>query len=520
MKERSSRWLATAIYALIVTILAFNHEMWRDEVRAFSVATRARSWGSLISELHHEGHPILWYALLRVGNAITGSHLVLPIIALVIGIITAWLILKYAPFPLWLRLLAVFGAFLGDELTVVARNYGIGVLLMICAAMAFAHRKTRPLVLAVCLALLANTSVHAALAAMVLLALWLTDFFDPAARQELLSLQAVVGIVVVAAGIAVGLWTAHPSPDMAWSLSPTLLNPQKVLATIFTDPGVALRGVYWADIAAAGELPWRLVRITPDITRYIVDAILLWLLWNFRRDWRSLAAIVLTVLGFEVVFRNVYSGALRQEGVIVFLLFSIAWFAVVRAGEKGTGATASRRIALALLPLFAFQTLAFPVLIQRYFKYRQSNSKAYAAFVRNHPRYANAILMSEPDFMMEPMPYYLSNRIFMPRQREFAYRVYFDTGKKRQSKLSLGQLAAVADSVSCVYKVPVLLAISDRNFESHPVGFDTPQYKGTVFSWNESEWRRFHASSPLVAEFPYATTDEIYRIHEVKCPTN
>lgn len=517
MKERNSRWIATAVYAVIVTLLATGHEMWRDEVRAFSVATRAPSWGRLIFELHHEGHPILWYAILRVAYAITGSHLVLPIVALVIGVITAWLILKHAPFPIWLRLLAVFGAFLGYELTVVARNYGIGVLLMVCASIAFAHRKTQPLILALCLALLANTSVHAALAALVLLALWLSDLFDSTQRHELLSLRGAIAILIVIAGVTFGMWTAHPSSDMAWSLSPTLLTPQKVLATIFTDPGVALRGVYWSDIAASGELPWRVLRITTNITRVIVDAALLWLLWNFRKDWRSLAAIIVTVLGFEVLFRNVYSGALRHEGVILFLLFSIGWLAIVRAREKGTDTLAPRRIAIALLPLFAFQTLAFPVLIQRYWRYRESNSKAYAAFIKSHPQYTTAILMSEPDYMMEPMPYYLSNPVFMPRQREFAYRVYFDTGQKRQSKLSLTQLAGIADSVSCVYKAPVLLAISDRNFETSPTGFDTPQYKGTVFYWSGPEWRKFQAAAPLVASFPRATTDEIYGVHEVHC---
>src|SRR5665647_1045938 len=107
--------------------------MWRDEVRALSVATKASSWVSMFSDLHQEGHPGLWYVLLRTAFAITHSNLVLPILALLIGIAAAYLVLRYAPFPFWLRLLTVFGAFLSYEFSVSARNYGIGVLLLLVA---------------------------------------------------------------------------------------------------------------------------------------------------------------------------------------------------------------------------------------------------------------------------------------------------------------------------------------------------------------------------------------------------
>ena len=124
-------WLALGGYTAMLIALAMRHEMWRDEVRAFSVATRAASWGQMLSDLHHEGHPALWYAVLRAGYTITQSNLVLPVATILISIATAYLILRYAPFPFWLRLLAVFGVFLGFELSVMARNYGIGVLFMI-----------------------------------------------------------------------------------------------------------------------------------------------------------------------------------------------------------------------------------------------------------------------------------------------------------------------------------------------------------------------------------------------------
>ncbi len=516
-------WAAIAAYLAVVISIAFTHEMWRDEVRAFSVATDAPTWGKLFAELHHEGHPILWYAVLRIGYALTHSPLVLPVAAIAIGAATAFLILRYAPFPVWLRLLAVFGAFLGYELSVVARNYGIGVLFMICACVAFRFRKEKPLYLGLSLALLANTSVHAALGALVLGCFWLTDAYDKDRRAAILAPLGLAAIALAVAGVAIGFMTASPTPDMAWARPLSSYNVRKILATIVMDPGAGLRGVGHANIAAAGELPWRIAGIDNYLaSRILVDVCLAWLAWSLRRHWRALGYVVLTVIGFEILFRNVYSGALRHEGLILFLIFSICWMTVIRDRERDAEAS-SRGIAFGLLPLFALQAIALPSMAWRDFRYRESNSKAYGEFIDAHPEYATAILMSEPDYMMEPMPYYVKNPVYMPRQNEFAHRVYFDKGGKRQASMTLDQLIDRADSVSCAMKTPVLLAIGYAMLPFRPQGIAFPSYRGTAFTWNEAERRRLLDMQPEgkeVASFPSAVSDEIYRVYRVApgCP--
>jgi hypothetical protein len=415
-----------AAYAALLVILAVHHEMWRDEVRAFSVATRASSWGVLLAELHHEGHPALWYVILRVGYAVTHSNLVLPIAGLVVALCAAYVILRYAPFPIWLRLLAVFGAFLGYELSVVSRNYGIGVLFMLLACVAYRSRRDQPLLLGVMLALAANTSVHAAMASLVLIAFWLTDWLDSDTRPALVMPSGVASVAVALLGVVVALVSAKPTSDMAWAFSVSHLDAGRVIRSILTDPGKGLVGYQSASITASGELPWRVLNIdTLVATRTILDVSLAWLAWSLRGSWRALAALVATIIGFEILFRNAYSGALRHEGVILFLIFSICWMTLVRAKDPSTLA---KRIAFGLLPLFALQTAALPVMAARYIKYPESNSKAFGEWIKANPEYRNAILVSEPDYMMESMPYYVSNPVYMWRLGVFHFRVYFDGG--------------------------------------------------------------------------------------------
>lgn len=497
--------MALGGYVAMIASVAFSHEMWRDEVRAFSVATEAGSWGQLLAQLRFEGHPILWYALLRIGFFITGSKLVLPLLALAIAAAAAYVILRFAPFPPWLRLLAVFGSFLGYEVSVQARNYGLGVLLLMLACVAFAHRRDRPLVPGAVLFLLANTSVHAAMAAIVLVLVWSMDLLDSDRRPRLRSVQGIGALLLALAGIAFAIAAARPAPEMAWAATLESLSAGKVLSAIFVDPGAGLSGIQSANIAAVSEYPWHLLGMDGYWpSRIAVDLCVAWLAWCLRRNPRALLAVAVAIVGYSVFFRTIYSGSPRHEAIVLFAIFAICWIEQQRSPN--------RAIALGLMPLFALQALALPVVVHRTIKYQESNSRAFGAFIRMNPRYRQAVIMGEPDYLIESMPYYVDNPVFMPRQDEFATRVYFDRTGRRKPDLTLGELVSIADRVSCERKQPVLLAIGYPSFPVQATGRQYPLYRGLTFTWDPPSRTLL---GPPVASFPKATTDEHYTIYEV-----
>lgn len=491
--------------------------MWRDEVRAFSVATHARSWLDLLGNIHQDGHPIIWYAILRIGYAVTQSTLVLPVASLLIAWAAAFLILRFAPFPVGIRLLAVFGAFLGHEFSVVSRNYGIGVLFMVVACIFFPARRERPIRLGIVLALLANTSVHAALAALLLGFVWVgTDVLHQTSRPALTRPASLVALAIVVVGTAVALWSAHVPPDMTYAVSLSQLLPDK-WGAIPLDPAAGLMGFQLANIAATGELPWARVGIDPTFaSRVIVDVVLLGILWSLRRNPICLAAALLAIFAFELIFRLVYSGSLRHEGMLAFLLISLVWIACEEF--RARPASLRRAMALGLLPLLLFQAAALPVVTRRVLLYPSSSSKEFATLIDRSPAWRDAILAGEPDYIMEAMPYYVGNRVFMPRQRAFDYRVYFDRGARRKLDLRLGGLIDMADSLSCATGRPVLLAIGYAEVLSDSAGEAHPGYPGTVFRWDTAERARLFAEGKLVGSFVQSTGDENYSVFEFRPP--
>jgi hypothetical protein len=498
-------------FVLLVTVLAFTHDVWRDEVRAFSVATRPETWRAMLEALHEEGHPALWYVILRTGYLLTDSPYVMQVVAAVIGIVTAWVILRYAPFTPAVRLLAVFGAFLTYELTVVARNYGIGVLLILGACAMFERRRERPWRLAIVLALAANTSVHAAVAAALITSLWIFDLVRFRGTTGVI-VQAAAPVILILAGIGFAFATAAAPPDMAYAFSLSSLTPQSIARAILMDPGHSLRGTGEASLVASGEIPWERLRLdTTIVSRMLVNLAIGFVGWGLRRSKIHLAVFIVGVLAFELVFRIVYPGALRHQALLAFLIFGICWLAVIATNPSERRA-AARRVSLGLLPLLALQTAALPFTAARHIQKPESMAKALGDAVRSEPRVANAVLMSEPDALMETLPFYVDNPVYFPRQREFDFRTYFDRGERRQKNLSLGELTGIADSVSCATGRPVLLSIGHRAFHFTDSGRYEGPY-GSVFTWSPPDYRAFASRYRALRWFPGTTSDENYRTY-------
>lgn len=162
-------WLAVVIFT------ASRHEFWRDEVRAFTLARAASSPFDIYGLIQHDGHPIPWYLILHVGTSLVDTPLVLPVTSIVIAFAAVVLFMLAAPFPLWIRRLFIFSALPVYEYSVMARNYGISMLLMFVAAVLYRTRAQHPVLLGLALALLANTNAHSAVLACLIAGFWAWD---------------------------------------------------------------------------------------------------------------------------------------------------------------------------------------------------------------------------------------------------------------------------------------------------------------------------------------------------------
>ena len=124
-KVRSIDWIRILLFGLwlaAVGALAWRHVIWRDEARALSFAIQGEDWIAMLRGLHGDGHPALWYLLLRATYGIAGRPEVLPLLAFAIAVAAAWLLVWRSPFPRPLIGLILTSHFFIYDFSVMARN--------------------------------------------------------------------------------------------------------------------------------------------------------------------------------------------------------------------------------------------------------------------------------------------------------------------------------------------------------------------------------------------------------------
>ncbi|MGF1460270.1 MAG: hypothetical protein ACFBSG_14750 [Leptolyngbyaceae cyanobacterium] len=170
-----SSWTAIAIAAVLSFITLLQHPMWRDEINVWLIARDSPSLAALIENIHYDrAHPGLWHLTVAAVQSLFDAPIAMQIWHWLIGLGSLVLFWRLSRFALWQKWLFTFGYLPFYEYWVIARNYGIAMLLLfaICAIWPARQRAYWPI--AGLVVLLANSNVYAlwmAIALVVTLAL-------------------------------------------------------------------------------------------------------------------------------------------------------------------------------------------------------------------------------------------------------------------------------------------------------------------------------------------------------------
>ena len=499
----------------VVSVVATQHELWRDEVRALLIALEPASVWQLPALLKYEGHPLLWYLILRGAFWVTQTPVVLQVVSICIAFASVVIFYTRAPFPVWQKILFMWGVLPAYEYCIASRNYGISMLLFFLFATVYSHKtvlhKKNIFILAGVLIALAHTNVHSCLLAGVLTGVWLWDV-TIVQRRELHFRD--MGVFVCAL-VAIGL-------GMLASIA-TILPPHDTILTqaLSLDSVQILEAVY-ANILHPGLHFGRVLPYMPDTMRDVV-------LWGLIAGLLIRPHIALALfVGLVVVgtfFSVVYEGKLRHQGI--FLVFMLTLYWIVYPSITPTTAPLSRRrqqplqllyhacVYIVLPAILAIQLIGAVNKISEDLRREKSSNKAFASFLIAHAEYRNAIILGEPDYALESLPYYAPNRIYIPREDRFGKRVTWTTVSK--TRLSLGELLHTAQQLNKTHRVPVLIALGHLALLHQPCQqpAEIAYSYNKTFTWSCQELTTFHSHTTPVASFTDASGDENYAIYRL-----
>jgi hypothetical protein len=153
-------YAAWCAYALLVATTIHFHEPWADEAQSWLLgrdASLADLWGRL---LHYEGTPGLWQTLLHALTRLGLSYSAYSFVSGILALTAVYLLLRYAPLPLFVRILLPFTYYLCYQYAVLARSYALVPPLLFAIAASYKQAQRNPELTTVLLALLAGVSVH------------------------------------------------------------------------------------------------------------------------------------------------------------------------------------------------------------------------------------------------------------------------------------------------------------------------------------------------------------------------
>lgn len=490
-------WLSAVIFT------ESRHEFWRDEVRALSLARAADSPLELYRSVQYDGHPLVWYLILYAGISIVNTPLVLPIAAVGIGFAAVAVFLLFAPMPLWLKSLFIFSALPFYEYSVMARNYGITMLLLFIIALVYRQREKLGLLLAFLIALLANANAHSVIFAGLIAALWVWDTIvehrAELTRRKWLSLGFYIAIISAGTGFSIFCFMPRENtiltsvrqtltwPNFLEALKESALHPEITLYQMMPGwvPPIAVALIFF--LVILGLLP------RPTL----------------------LFAALLAEIGLGILFRLVYVGHYRHQGLFIIFAVFLYWLFLEMQGDEKIPGIQKYLFRIGYFVAVPLVILA-GVLEMRGTAWRDirmelSSSKALGNFLNSDPSYRDAILIPEPDYSIEAVAYYAENEIYLPREQRYGKTVSWT--KESSPSLSLGELMAVARDLQNRSGKPVLIILGHFGADFTQPGERRYSYN-KIFTWDSSSAADFRNNTVFLAEFKHSLDeDEKYQVY-------
>ncbi|MEM8929565.1 MAG: hypothetical protein AAGE94_00220 [Acidobacteriota bacterium] len=168
-------YVILALFGLGVFSVVTAHEPWFDEAQGWLLAQDASVGELLVDFLRYEGHPPLWYMLLKTVGAVGLPYKAANVLSASLAVLGVILFLRLPALPLAIRCLVPFGFFIAYQFTVVARAYAMLFPIMMGIATIYPQRQRRPLTFALLLVLLSEVGLYGLALAWALAALYIGE---------------------------------------------------------------------------------------------------------------------------------------------------------------------------------------------------------------------------------------------------------------------------------------------------------------------------------------------------------
>lgn len=173
-----SHWWNVLLFAAaagVIFSLLPRHEPWFDEAQGWLLARDAGVKDLIFKYMRYEGQPGLWHLILVLPAKLGLPYKSANVISGLAALAGLAVFLRFAPLPWPLKVLVPFTYFAVYQYAVIARSYALVPLLLYLTAAIYPTRLARPYLWAGLMILLSHSTLHGALIAIALYAVYAFD---------------------------------------------------------------------------------------------------------------------------------------------------------------------------------------------------------------------------------------------------------------------------------------------------------------------------------------------------------
>jgi hypothetical protein len=400
-------WILFLVFSAGLGYYQFSfHEFWKDEWQAWFIATEAPDLRGMVQLLSAEGHPILWFLLLRLTHQAASvfdpdmpAEYLIQTVHWLITVGAAWLLFFRFRFPLLIRLLFACSYFFLFEYGVVNRGYSLVILFLFALVPLLENPRKHPVSIGVLLFLLTQTEVFGLFAAgAIAVYVCITGY----AQDKIIGTKdKVIPVLFLLFGTAL----------FFLSMLPSHLTPEG------GGWGQSFVSLYAHTLSIGISPPVKEADLFSWILSLVLLSLIVILLWKNK----PLCVAYLLFSGAFLVFCAVfYSGGPRQWGLHWVFLIVVLQFIPF---DRKEAYTFTAYVALLIL-LIPAQLLYTARILVKEKKYLFSNAIEAGKYIKQHiPGQVPILGINKP--YCTPVIGYSGHRFFsLPEGELFSYAVF------------------------------------------------------------------------------------------------
>lgn len=154
------KFIILVTFVILSIIIGIKHEPWADEAQAWLIARDTTMHSLFFKYLHSEGHPALWYVVLKIFQLFGLKFKYLYIVPIIFSSIGVYVFVFKSNFPWYIKCLFPFTFFIFYQYTIVARSYCLIFPLVSILATLWKDRYKKIGLFTLILILLINCETH------------------------------------------------------------------------------------------------------------------------------------------------------------------------------------------------------------------------------------------------------------------------------------------------------------------------------------------------------------------------